>query len=567
VKSVGVFCLRQGPTRSCNPVDCADPAALEAAPPEGRGVASCVRFACRNLNSKLRVGAASTLRRGALIFSAARSAQSRGRPILFVLLLCLLACFGQGQTIVVGSKRFTESCVLGEIAKKVLTDAGFKVELRQGIGATGIVWTALKDGSISVYPEYTGTISEEILKQPGLDRAAIEKELAKVGIGMSPDLGFNDAYGLAMRRETASKLGITKISDLKAHPDLTAGITPEFLKRKDGWGPLTSKYGIKLKDVRSIDHSLGYAALYAGQVDVKDCYTTDAEIKKYDLVVLQDDLHFLPLYRAVFLYRLDMPAGAIKAIDSLSGKIDESHMIAMNAVGGKDGEYGKAASLFFAAQNGGKATTIVEESLVAQTVRLTKQHLELVGISLLLAILVGIPLGIVASKPGFVGASVLGTAGVIQTIPSLALLSLLVPISFFGITERTAIAALFLYSLLPIVRNTAIGISTIPQGLKESAEALGLEPMARLRKVYLPMALPTILAGIKTSAVINVGTATLAALLGGGGLGEPIFEGLSLNDNKLILEGAIPAALLAIIVQLAFDAFDRLVVPRGLRAK
>jgi osmoprotectant transport system permease protein len=369
-----------------------------------------------------------------------------------------------------------------------------------------------------------------------------------------------------MRRETATKLGITKISDLSSHPELTAGITPEFLKRKDGWAPLAAKYRIALKDPpKAIDHSLGYAALYAGQIDIKDCYTTDAEIKKFDLVVLQDDLHFLPLYKAVFLYRLSMPDGAVKAINSLAGKIDENKMIEMNGIAGKDGAYAKAASTFFAGANGSAGAPIEEESLTAQTLRLTKQHLELVGVSLLLAMVVGIPLGIAAAKPGFASGTILGTAGVIQTIPSLALLSLLVPIPFFGISEKTAITALFLYSLLPIIRNTAVGISTIPPSLKESAEALGLEPFARLRKVYLPIALPTILAGIKTSAVINVGTATLAALLGAGGLGQPIFEGLSLNNNEIILQGAIPAAVLALVVQGAFEVVDRLVVSRGLR--
>ncbi len=486
---------------------------------------------------------------------------------LLILMSMVLGQVALAQTVVVGSKKFTESYVLGEIAKQVLTDAGLKVEHKKGMGATGIVWTALKDGGITLYPEYTGTVSEEILKQPGIDRPTMEKELAKDGVGMSPDLGFNDAYGLVMTKSQATKLGIVKISDLKVHPELTAGITPELLKRKDGWGPLTAKYGLKLKDVRGIDHALGYAALFAGQVDIKDCYTTDAEIKKYDLVVLQDDLHFFPLYRAVFLYRLNAPPQAIKAIASLAGKIDEAHMIAMNAVGGESADYAKAASLFFAKPNQKSVPSVAEESLVAQTIRLTEKHLELVGISLLLAILVGIPLGIVASKPGALSSVVLGTAGVIQTIPSLALLSLLVPIAFFGISERTAIAALFLYSLLPIVRNTAVGISTIPAGLKESAEALGLEPSARLRKIYLPMALPTILAGIKTSAVINVGTATLAALIGAGGLGEPIVSGLSINNNQIILQGAIPAAVLAILVQLAFDGIDRLLVPRGLRAK
>jgi osmoprotectant transport system permease protein len=469
------------------------------------------------------------------------------------------------QTIVVGSKRFTESYILGEIAKKVLTDAGFSVEHRQGIGATGIVWSALTGGGITFYPEYTGTVSEEILKKPGLDRAGMEKELAKFGIGMSPDLGFNDAYGLVMSKERAQKLGISKISDLRNHPELVAGITPEYLKRKDGWEPLTAKYGLHFKDVKGIEHALGYAALFAGQTDVKDCYTTDAEIKKYGLVVLEDDLHFIPQYRAVFLYRLSAPAKAISTIAGLAGTINEPLMIAMNLEATNTSDYVKGASLYFNQKTGAPKVTLAEDSLFSKTAKLTLQHLELVGISLALAVVVGVPLGIVSSKPGTTGGLILGICGVIQTIPSLALLALLVPISFFGISSRTAIAALFLYSLLPIVRNTATGIATIPAGLRESAQALGLEPMARLRKVYLPMAMPTILAGIKTSAVINVGTATLAGLIGAGGLGEPIISGLNLNDNKIILQGAIPAALLAILVQLLFDGIEKVVVPRGLK--
>jgi len=122
-----------------------------------------------------------------------------------------------------------------------------------------------------------------------------------------------------------------------------------------------------------------------------------------------------------------------------------------------------------------------------------------------------------------------------------------------------------LYSLLPIVRNTAAGLAGIPLPLREAAAVLGLEPVAQLRKIYLPMALPMILAGIKTSAVINVGTATLAALIGQGGLGEPIISGLSLNDSTTILWGAIPAAVLALAVQGGFDLLERAIVPKGMR--
>lgn len=184
---------------------------------------------------------------------------------------------------------------------------------------------------------------------------------------------------------------------------------------------------------------------------------------------------------------------------------------------------------------------------------------------MLFAVLAGIPLGIVASKPGWLGRSILALAGVIQTVPSLALLAILVPVPFLGISPATAVVALFLYSLLPIVRNTASGLQDIPTPLRESAEALGLEPPAQLRKVFLPLASRSILSGIKISAVINVGTATLAALIGAGGLGEPIISGLSLNDSATILQGAVPAALLALMVQWGFDVLDKLMIPKGLQ--
>ncbi len=485
--------------------------------------------------------------------------------LLLAFVLLILAVVSPSQTIAVGSKKFTESYVLGEIAKKTLEDAGFTVEHKQGIGATGIVWSALTKGDVSVYPEYTGTISEEILKKPGLSVEAMAEELKKQGIGMSKDLGFNDGYGLAMLRTEAESLGIKKISDLLQHPDLKAGISHEYLARKDGWKPLSEKYGLTLASVDGIEHGLAYAALQSKKIDLTDCYTTDAEIKKYDLVVLEDDRGFFPLYRATLLYRLDLPQKAVDSLNALGGSISEKLMISMNAEANRTKNYTKAAVLFY--QSKGKTTKIEEVSTASTILHLTLQHLALVGISLFFAILVGLPLGIRAAQPGHLSGFILSITGLIQTIPSLALFGLLVPLPFFGIGTRTAVIALFLYSLLPIVRNTSAGLRAIPPGLRESAEALGLPPAARLTKVYLPMALPTILAGVKTSAVINVGTATIAALIAAGGLGQLIQSGISLNDNQTILEGAIPAAILALLVQGAFDLLERGVVSKGLRIR
>jgi osmoprotectant transport system permease protein len=158
---------------------------------------------------------------------------------------------------------------------------------------------------------------------------------------------------------------------------------------------------------------------------------------------------------------------------------------------------------------------------------------------------------------------VLGIVGIIQTIPSLALLVFMIPL--LGIGGPPAVMALFLYSLLPIVRNTFTGIRDIPKSMIESACALGLPPNTRLRLVELPLASSTILAGIKTSAVINVGTATLGALIGAGGYGQPILTGIRLDNIGMILEGAVPAALLAVLIQGLFDLAERVVVPKGLR--
>lgn len=483
----------------------------------------------------------------------------------WIVLAILMVASLKAQSLTVGSKKFTESYVLGEIAKRALKDAGFPVEHKEGIGATGIVWAALKGGDISAYPEYTGTISEEILKKSGLSVDAMREALRAQGIGMSKDLGFNDGYGLVMRRKDAARLGIATISDLASHGDLKASISHEYLVRKDGWVPLAAKYGLTLQP-DGIEHSLAYAALAAGTIDLTDCYTTDAEIKKYDLTVLEDDRGFFPLYRATYLYRLDLPARAVKVLDDLGGTIDERLMISMNAEANRSKDYAEAATLYFKSR-GQKNVKVERTSLVVQTLHLTAQHLGYVGISLLAAVLVGLPLGIRAARPDWTSGLILSATGVVQTIPSLALLGLLVPISFFGTGARTAVFALFLYSLLPIVRNTATGLRGIPPGLRESAEALGLPPAARLTKVYLPMALPTILAGIKTSAVINVGTATLAALIGAGGLGQPIQRGLSINDNATILQGAVPAAILALLVQGAFDLLERAAVSKELRGR
>ena len=479
------------------------------------------------------------------------------------LFICPLSSV-DAQTIGIGSKRFTESYVLGEIAKKLLEDVGYHVELKQGMGGTIIVWEALKNGDIAMYPDYTGTIQETILKSATpMTSEQMQSALAEHGIGMAGELGFNNTYAFAMRRAHSDSLNIHKISDLQAHPNLKVGFTHEFLERADGWTPLSQRYGLQLRP-HGMEHALAYVALNDGEIDLMDAYSTDAKLVEYDLTVLEDDLHFFPKYNAVFLYRLDTAPTAVDAIHKLEGTIDEGLMTRLNAEAEHTKNFTAAASLYFSEVEN-RTVEVASDPFVSKLVRWTARHLMLVGISMMIAILVSIPLGIRASRSGILSQIIIGIPGIMQTIPSLALLALLVPVPMLGISPTTAIVALFLYSLLPIVRNTAAGLQDIPTPLRESAAALGLESTAQLTKVYLPMASRTILTGIKTSTIINVGTATLAALIGAGGLGEPIISGLALNDAEVILQGAIPAALLAILVQVCFDGLDRLIIPKGLR--
>lgn len=190
---------------------------------------------------------------------------------------------------------------------------------------------------------------------------------------------------------------------------------------------------------------------------------------------------------------------------------------------------------------------------------LATEHLWLVGISMLLAIAIGVPLGILlARRPGW-KAAVLGTNNVIQTIPSLALFGLLLPLPWLGArADRLAIAALTLYALLPIVRNTYVGIAGIDPPVREAAVGMGLTPRQLLWYVELPLAATVILAGIRVATVITVGVATIAAAIGAGGLGEFIFRGLAMVDNNVILAGAIPAALMALVADLALGAVQRM---------
>jgi osmoprotectant transport system permease protein len=311
-----------------------------------------------------------------------------------------------------------------------------------------------------------------------------------------------------------------------------------------------------------LDHGLAYEAIAAGRIDVMDIYSTDAKIERYRLRVLEDDRKYFPSYEAVLLYRLEVPKRfpeAWRALQGLEGRIDERRMIRMNAAAELEGKsFTEAAALL---DSDGKPQSAARRSFFATLFgpdfwRLTGEHLLLVFASLAASIAVGVPLGVIAAKVPKSEQIVLGAVGLIQTIPSLALLAFLIALTG-TIGTWPALIALFLYALLPIVRNTCTGLTGIVRGMRQAAMALGLAPRDRLWLIEVPLALPSILAGIKTSAVINVGTATIAAFIGAGGYGERIASGLALNDNVTLLAGAIPAAALALLIQGAFEFCER----------
>jgi osmoprotectant transport system permease protein len=349
-----------------------------------------------------------------------------------------------------------------------------------------------------------------------------------------------------------------------------------------------------------LEHALAYRGLENGSIALTDLYSTDAEIRYYDLRLLEDDLGHFPNYHAVLLYRAELPERAPEATAAflqLEGRISRAAIVEMNSrakprSGARVPESRVAADFlkenpFFASmlregeapvESGGSpgGSPSRDEGMLDRFLKYTSQHLFLVAVSLSLAILVSIPLGILAAKRARLGQGILAITGIIQTLPGLALLvfimallHLIPPLPLLGklpaLGTLPAVIALFLYSLLPIIRNTYAGLHDIPISVRESAEALGLPAAARLRLIELPMASRTILAGIKTAAVINVGTATLGALVGAGGYGQPILTGIRLDDVGLILQGAVPAALLAILIQGLFEVAERCLVPKGLR--
>jgi osmoprotectant transport system permease protein len=508
------------------------------------------------------------------------------------------AADSDADAVVVASKPFGESYLLAEMFAQLLEAHGIPVERRPGLGTTEVAFGALRTGAIDVYPEYTGTgllavlhdtLPAAELADPRRAYAYVARAFAdRYGVRWLPPLGFENTFAVAVRPEIAEQFGLRTLSDLAREArHLTGGFTPDFIGRPDGLAGLVRAYGSGIRPgvVRPLLPALKYQALAGGAVDVIDAFSTDGLLARYGLVVLEDDRRFFPPYQAAALLgpRAAERAEVIAALTLLSGRLVEATMRALNRRTEVDGEdvravaasaltelgllpAGLAGAPASAAPSGdrrGESFGAYLWAWRAELLRLGLRHLELVTIALAAAILVAVPLGLALERARHSAGPALGVLGILQTIPSIALLAFMVPL--FGIGVLPALVALWVYALYPVARGTYTGVRNADPEAVEAAEALGMTPVQRLLQVRLPLAAPAIMAGVRTAAVITVGAATLAAFIGAGGLGEPIVQGLALADARMILSGALPAAALALLVDGALGAVERRVAPAHLR--
>jgi osmoprotectant transport system permease protein len=499
------------------------------------------------------------------------------------LLLLLAVQAAPPRPVIVASKPFGESYVLAEMFAQLLEARGVAVDRRPGLGATEIAFRALRTGAIDVYPEYTGTGLLAILGElPRRDPREVFDRVSREfrrrwQVRWLPPLGFENTYAIAVRRETAKRHQLETLSDLaRVGPTLRAGLTADFIGRPDGLPGLARAYGLRFAEVRALLPAVKYQALAAGEVEVIDGYSTDGLIARYDLVVLEDDRRFFPPYQAAALVSgalAERRPEAVAALTELSGRLDVATMRGLNRRLEVEGEPVERVAAGALADLGLTAVTAPttaaerrEEGLARYLIerrrdllRMTGRHLLLVALSLAAAVAVAVPLGVALERLSRGAETTVRAVGLLQTIPGIALIAFMIPL--LGIGVLPAVVALFLYSLYPILRNTWTGVRDAAPDAVAAASALGMTPGQILRHVRLPLASPVIMAGIRTAGVINVGTATLAAFIGAGGLGDPIAAGLALSDTRMILSGAIPAALLALGVDALLGGVERVVRP------
>ena len=492
----------------------------------------------------------------------------------------------QKKEVTIGSKIFTENILLAEMLAVLLEENyNFKVIRKFNLGGTKLVFDALRNKEIDIYPEYTGTGYTMILKmsgetQPKKTYRIVKKEfLDQFNLMWSLPLGFENTYALAVRDSDPRFKNIHSISQLKGKTNfLNIAAGHEFMERKDGFSNFIKKYQLHFQEdkIWTMNQGLMYSALKNKKMDMVMAYSTDGRIQAFDLKTLKDDKRFFPAYGAAYLTRrefLDQNPKIKKAFKELEGSIAEKEMIFLNNQVDQLKYDGAQAVKNF----------LIKKNLLEEDIQNLKQegwldyylskkeyffkifyeHLLLIFVSLFFALLLAVPIGLWASYNIRVEKFVFLIVNTLQTVPSLALLAIFIP--FLGIGFLPAVVTLFIYSLLPIIRNTFEGVKNIDRVFISAGAGIGLNSWQILRHIQIPLALPMILAGVRTSAVIVVGTATLAAFIGAGGLGDPIFRGIAALNSKLIFLGAVPACLLAILIDRLLAFSETVIIPKGLK--
>ena len=502
---------------------------------------------------------------------------------------------GFKKEIVIGSKIFTENILLGELLALILEQKyNFKVTRKFNMGGTKLVFDALKSGDIDIYPEYTGTGYAMILKEsqklsPEETYLFVKKEfLTRHQLLWSPPLGFENTYTLTVRKSDSRFKNISSTSELEelSFPlQLAAG--HEFTERKDGWRLFSKNYKLNLKknQILSMNPALMYSAIRNKKVDLIMAYSTDGRIKAYQLKTLKDDKKFFPSYLASYLTRqefLEKHPEIKEIFKIMENQISEEEMIQLNNEVDQNKKGISQTSHDFLIKKGilkstedtkiKKSESQKQESLLSYyyqkknyLLKIFIEHLVLVFTALMLALLFALPLSIWALYNSKIEKIAFFFVNTLQTIPSMALLGALIPL--LGIGFAPAITALFIYSLLPLIRNTFEGLKNIDNSYIEVSAGIGLTKGQILRHIQIPLALPVMIAGIRTAVILLVGTATLAAFIGAGGLGDPIFRGIATLDSRLIFMGAIPACALAVFLDMGLGLLEQVLVSKGLQKK
>lgn len=482
------------------------------------------------------------------------------------------------KNIRVASRDFPESILLAEILSSAIEKySDYEVDRKFNLGGVKICFSAIENNELDIYQDYSGSLINNILGRKSKDEYILDFLKTKIyldyGLKLSDELGFNNNFVLVANKSWAEKHKLKNISDLalklKNDPEFNPRVAfrADFIHRSDGYKSIKETYGIDFENLNVMEYNIAYANLKSNRLDLIDSFSTDPRLMDKDLVLISDDRSAFLKYDALYVYRseiLETYPELIKIFSKLESSLSDKTILDLNLQIASGKSYQEVANSFLDKIDLNSkplklSSRPIPKSLLKENIEMfTKafyEHLLLSYGSFFLAAVFGIIIGVLISYDLKISKFVLALISSLQTIPSLALLALLIPV--FGLGYKSALGALLVYALLPIIQNTFSGINSISSEYILLARSLALTEFQILKDIKLPMARNFILAGLKTSVVICIGTATLATFVGAGGLGDIIKAGIDLNSNYLIILGSAPAALLALFSSFVFSKLER----------